>query len=70
MTRLDTTSGNDVADKIPVTPGVALADRVLRGTEPAVSPPARFPGGRDGHTTSGLDFALQALADRIHPTGV
>jgi hypothetical protein len=68
--RLAPTNGVEVADRPSETPGVAAANRVSEGLREQTAPPGRFPGRRNnGHTTSGLDFALQDLADRLHPTG-
>lgn len=52
-------------------PGMAgkLAAREIRRTEPAVAPPSRIAQkpSLNGHTTSGLDLAMQAQANQLHP---
>lgn len=51
-------------------PSGKLASTLIAATKPAVEPPSRFParGLGDGHTTAGLDAAMQQLADKLHPT--
>lgn len=75
MARLDPTSGLAVAGAVlrgaGDGPGIALGRKAAAATEPDVEPPSRFPGkrGGNGHTTAGLDYAMSALADKMHPVG-
>jgi hypothetical protein len=49
-------------------PGAIAGARAAGSTRAMTQAPGRM-GRRNGHTTSGLDVALSALADRLHPVG-
>lgn len=44
-----------------------LKDWVLDNFAPPAKPIAKALSQGDGHTTSGLDAAMQAHADKVHP---
>lgn len=55
--------------------GARLAAKAIQGEAPARQAPTmrasrgRVKASTAGHTTSGVDSAMGALADQLHPTG-